>query len=212
MCLSAHFIDFDWKLHKKILTFCQVSSHSREMIEKTVEKCFLFWWINKVFTITVDNASSNDLGVHYMQESLQSREGCVLGGKILYMRCGAHILGLIVREGLKDVEISISRIRRAIRFVKSSPSKLLKFKECLTQLKLPTSCGICLDVKTRWNSTYLMLDSALKVRKAFDLLGIKDKAYRDEMADNFPNDGDWSYAEGLIPFLESFCETTLKIS
>ncbi|CAA7062153.1 unnamed protein product [Microthlaspi erraticum] len=212
MCLTAHFIDSEWNLHKKIINFCQVSSHSGEMMGRTMEKCLLFWGIDKVFTITVDNASSNDLGVRYMRKSLQSRGGCMLNGEFLHMRCGAHILGLIVKDGLKDVEAAITRIRLAVRYIRSSPNRLVKFKECLEQLKLPTNCGVCLDVETRWNSTYLMLDSALKVRKAFDLLEVKDRAYRVEMADDLPSDTDWSYAEGLVPFLESFYETTVKIS
>ncbi|KAL0724593.1 hypothetical protein Bca4012_039192 [Brassica carinata] len=211
MCLTAHFIDSEWRLHKKIINFCQISSHSGEMIGKTIEKCLLFWGIDKVFTITVDNTSSNDLGVRYMRRSLGSRGGCVLDGEFLHMRCGAHILGLIVKDGLKDVEAAIYRIRLAVRYVKSSPSRLSKFKECLEQLKLPTNCGICLDVETRWNSTYLMLESAIKVRKAFDLLELKDRVYRQEMA-SLPSHVDWSYAEGLVPFLQSFYETTVKIS
>lgn len=136
----------------------------------------------------------------------------MLDREFFHMQCGAHILGLIVKDGLKDVEAMIYRIHLAVRYVKSSPSRLSKFKECLEQLKLPTNCGICLDVETRWNSTYLMLDSAIKVRKAFDFLELKDKSYRLEMVDSLPSDADWSYAEGLVPFLQSFYETTVKIS
>lgn len=100
----------------------------------------------------------------------------------------------------------------AVRYVKSPPSRLSKFKECLEQLKLPTNCGICLDVKTIWNYTYLMFESAIKVRKAFYFLELKDRAYKHEMTDSLPSHVDWSYTEGLVPFLQSLYETIVKIS
>uniref|UniRef100_A0A803KN13 HAT C-terminal dimerisation domain-containing protein n=1 Tax=Chenopodium quinoa TaxID=63459 RepID=A0A803KN13_CHEQI len=41
-----------------------------EAIGKAVEKCLLEWGITKVMTITVDNASSNDVGVQYLRKRL----------------------------------------------------------------------------------------------------------------------------------------------
>ena len=39
MCLTVHFIDKDWKLHKRIINFCPISSHKGEAIGKSIEKC-----------------------------------------------------------------------------------------------------------------------------------------------------------------------------
>nr|KYP72582.1 Putative AC9 transposase [Cajanus cajan] len=61
MCLTAHFIDNNWKLQKKILNFCQVTSHSGKTMAKTVEHCLSSWGLNRVLSLTVDNASSNDV-------------------------------------------------------------------------------------------------------------------------------------------------------
>ncbi|WJX61747.1 cellulase [Trifolium repens] len=65
MVLTAHFIDENWKMHKRILNFCPITSHRGEVIGKKIEKCLEGWMIDKVFTITVDNASSNDLAIAY---------------------------------------------------------------------------------------------------------------------------------------------------
>ncbi|XP_060190510.1 zinc finger BED domain-containing protein DAYSLEEPER-like [Lycium barbarum] len=40
MCLTAHFIDTDWKFHKRILNFCLVTSHKGKHIAKTMSNCF----------------------------------------------------------------------------------------------------------------------------------------------------------------------------
>jgi len=39
MCLTTHFINNDWNLHKRILNFCQVISHTGEAMAKFVESC-----------------------------------------------------------------------------------------------------------------------------------------------------------------------------
>ena len=41
MCLTAHFIDDNWTLHKKILNFCQVADHKGETIGRQIETCLL---------------------------------------------------------------------------------------------------------------------------------------------------------------------------
>ncbi|XP_070036181.1 zinc finger BED domain-containing protein RICESLEEPER 1-like [Nicotiana tomentosiformis] len=63
MCLTAHFIDSDWKLHKRIIKFYPISSHKGDDMAAVITNCLLDWGLENVFTITVDNASSNDVTV-----------------------------------------------------------------------------------------------------------------------------------------------------
>ena len=37
MCFTCHFIDDAWKLHKRILNFCQVEDHKVETIGRRIE-------------------------------------------------------------------------------------------------------------------------------------------------------------------------------
>ena len=60
MCLTAHWIDQDWKLQKRILNFCLVPNHKGSTIGRVIESCLLDWEIERVLAITVDNARSND--------------------------------------------------------------------------------------------------------------------------------------------------------
>ena len=39
MVLTAHFIDNDWKLQKRILNFCTISSHKGDDIARSIEYC-----------------------------------------------------------------------------------------------------------------------------------------------------------------------------
>ena len=46
----------------------------------------------------------------------------------MHLRCNAHILNLIVAEGLKEYHESIAKICNVVRFVRSSPSRPQNFK------------------------------------------------------------------------------------
>ena len=65
------------------------------------------------------------------------------------MRCCAHILNLIVSDGLKDLESCIANVRHAVRYVRSSPNRLDSFKKYVESLKIESKSLLCLDVPTR---------------------------------------------------------------
>nr|GEX08383.1 zinc finger BED domain-containing protein RICESLEEPER 2-like [Tanacetum cinerariifolium] len=92
MCLTAHWVDDDWVLRKKILNFCLIANHR----------------------VTVDNASSNDGAIKFLGKMLKGPHA-VLDCKYLHLRCCAHILNLVVRDGLEEQLKSISNIRNAVR-------------------------------------------------------------------------------------------------
>ena len=97
-------------------------SHKGKDIGKMVETCLQEWGIeNKISTVTVDNASSNDVAVGYLKNRLPNQ---ILGGELIHLRCGAHILNLVVRDGIGELRESISRVRNAIRYVRSSPARV----------------------------------------------------------------------------------------
>ncbi|KAK3225636.1 hypothetical protein Dsin_005498 [Dipteronia sinensis] len=200
-----------------------VPDHKGETIGKIIESCLLDWGIEKVSTITVDNASANKVAIDYIKRKLKNWNGSklVLGGNFLHVRCCAHIINLIVSEGLKDMNDSIVRIRNAVQCVRSSPSRLQKFKTCVEHKRIESKSMVILDVPTRWNSTYLMLSTALKFEKAFDRLLEEDGRYGlyfTECEDGGrkkigpPNEDDWSHAKVFVQFLHVFYDITLKFS
>nr|XP_023928812.1 zinc finger BED domain-containing protein RICESLEEPER 1-like [Quercus suber] len=118
MCLTSHFIDDDWKLHKRILNFCQVEDHKEETIGRKIEMSLCEWGIDGIFTLTVDNASSNLTTIKFLQRVTKDWNGTVLENEFMHMRCCAHILNLIVGEGLKEIDASVARVREAVKVVK----------------------------------------------------------------------------------------------
>ncbi|PSS28929.1 AC transposase [Actinidia chinensis var. chinensis] len=224
MCLTAHFIDDDWKLQKRILNFCLVGDHKGETIGRKIESLLLDWNIEGIFTLTVDNASSNDTILKFLMKRTKEWKGTILGHEHLHMRCCAHILNLIVVEGLKEENRSIDRVRDVVRYVRSSPQRLESFKTCVEKEKIDCSQTVCLDVSTRWNSTYLMLEVAVKFEKAFQRMADKDTNFKkyfnikvvedweDEDASRVPTKLDWKNCKLFVTFLKLFYDATKRFS
>ncbi|KAI8537512.1 hypothetical protein RHMOL_Rhmol09G0029400 [Rhododendron molle] len=72
---------------------------------------------------------------------------------------------------------SILRARDVVRYVRSSPQRMETFKKCVEKEKITSKQTVCLDVCTRWNSTYLMLEVAIKFKQAFQRMGEEDSSF-----------------------------------
>lgn len=217
LCLTAHFIDHDWILHKRILNFCMIENLCGHTIGKKVEECLLEWDIEKVFTITMDDVTANDTALVYIKKRLKNWKGLVFRGDYLQVKCYAHALNLVVNEGLKVLKKNFDAIRNAIKFVRSSSTRFQKFKNYVESERLNTDSLLCLDVETKWNSTLLMLDSALKFQKVFERMEEEDDDYyayfrESSTCDGPPRTKDWSRATAFLKFLRVFYGITLKLS
>ncbi|KAL4579662.1 hypothetical protein LXL04_015818 [Taraxacum kok-saghyz] len=133
LCLTAHFIDDDWTLHKRIINFCPIVGHSGVLIGRAIEKCLVEWGLKNIMTIIADNASSNNVAVNHLRNVLNHWECGVLKGAFFHMRCAAHILNLVVKDGLMDVNLSVKKICTLVKYVRSSPARLLKFKSSVEE-------------------------------------------------------------------------------
>ncbi|GJT67259.1 zinc finger BED domain-containing protein RICESLEEPER 2 [Tanacetum coccineum] len=112
MVVTAHFIDDEWNMHKRIINFRPIDSHKAEDISSDLLKCFVGWGIKNVLTMTVDNAPSNDKALDHLIKSLPNAK-IYDEGKHFHIRCMAHILNLIVKEGLKEKNYHVDCVANA---------------------------------------------------------------------------------------------------
>ncbi|VVA32625.1 PREDICTED: zinc finger BED domain-containing [Prunus dulcis] len=191
--VTAYFIDVDWHLHKRILSFCVIPNHKGESIGKLLESCLNDWGIEKVFAITVDNATPNDKMISYM-------------------------------KGMKELDSSNMAISNLVRYIHSSATRLANWRKCVSFENLDIKGIVPLDVCTRWNSTYLLLEGALKYQKAFERMleddvdphfvsfFMDDDVEKRKKRVGPPTSNDWDCAKVLIEFLKLYYEATLKFS
>ena len=119
--------------------------------------------IHRLCTLTVANASTDDVAIGYLEKRFSKTKKTHLFQMVLFhVRCCAHILKLVVKDGLNEMKDSVTRIRDAMKYVRSSPQRLNSLNPYVEKDRIPLKNSLILDVPTRWNSTYLMLDVATK--------------------------------------------------
>ncbi|KAK4382883.1 Zinc finger BED domain-containing protein RICESLEEPER 1 [Sesamum angolense] len=154
---------------------------------------------------TVDLSDAQGQGIHMVQnqvsddhvDNLDFEHGCDVD-KDMCMSGDEDEIPLDSKkrkkrvDGLKgkDEHEAISRTRGAVRYVRNSPA--------------------------RWDSTYLMLEAATCLKRAFDTYEDIDLAYKTDLSkkpfDGVPIESDWDRAKLLLKFLKHFYNLTLCIS
>lgn len=106
--------------------------HNGSILYEIVYGLLKEWGIdNKKFSITLDNASSNYCMQDLLKEQLKGQGGLVGCSDYFHIRCSAHILNLIVQDGLKKIDASVIKVRDGEKYVKGYEARKLKFKECV---------------------------------------------------------------------------------
>ncbi|KAJ9557383.1 LOW QUALITY PROTEIN: hypothetical protein OSB04_011997 [Centaurea solstitialis] len=124
------------------------------------------------------------------------------------MRCIANILNLVVQDRLKMANLSVKKLRENIRWVRGSPARLFKFKELATLLGVEETYSLCLDVPTRWNSTYMMIRNAIPYRSVFESYDGQDASFKMDLGDSMLAEYDWVE---LLTTFEELLEMMLRI-
>ena len=206
---TSHYVDLNWKLQKFFLNFCLMPPpHTGIALSEKIYTFLTDWGIErKLFSLTLDNASSNDCFVELLKSQPNLKNALLRDGEFFHIRCCAHILNLIVQDGLKEIDESVIKIQESIKYVKGSSGRKKKFMDCVAQVSLESKKGLRGDVPTRWNSTYVMLDSALFYRRAFIHLHLRDSNYR-----HCHSQEKWSKVEKISNLLRVFHKVTCLFS
>ena len=87
---------------------------------------------------------------------------------LFHVRCCAHILNLIVKDGLKQVDSTLRKIRGIAYSINSSLAKHELFFYCCKMSNMKRK-NKKLDIPTRWNSTYKLLQNIIKYKNVVQL-------------------------------------------
>ncbi|CAB4481929.1 unnamed protein product [Rhizophagus irregularis] len=128
-------------------------------------------------------------------------------GNFIHSRCICHILNLAVNAGLKHVENLIKKLRKIVKRVRRTQLYLEEL-ERLAIAANHTFKHPILDVKTRWNSVFLMAERALILKD--DLLIIKSR--HQPLQDIWLNEREWEKIEHLVNLLSQFHIATAELS
>ncbi|KAH0775067.1 hypothetical protein KY290_012204 [Solanum tuberosum] len=100
-------------------------NHKGETIAKGIKACLLDWGVENLFTVTLDNATANSAAITHLKARINDW------------------------KGLSEQNESISRVRLAMKYVKSSASRTDSFRSYVEKVKVDTRGLLSLDVETR---------------------------------------------------------------
>ncbi|KAG0158421.1 hypothetical protein PDIDSM_5935 [Penicillium digitatum] len=230
MAITGYFIDSDWVYREVLLGFKPLhgthtgSYLSSVLIETLVEHNIE----DKVFGLTTDNASNNKTLATALQQALSDDT------IITRIPCLAHVIQLslnqllarikavplnesaetrwtekqsrLAQENAKQSQISstLNKVRYLAIYVNASPQRRETFYNLqTTNIKIvPIQ-----DVKTRWNSTFLMLRRAKRLRAIFSLFCTEYDC--EEM---LLSEQEWRQIDYLLCITEPFFDYTTQLS
>ncbi|GJS06962.1 zinc finger BED domain-containing protein RICESLEEPER 2-like protein [Tanacetum coccineum] len=202
ICVTAYWIEpGTWQMMKRVIAFEDFPvPHTGSALARVLRKTFVnFNLEDKIMSITLDNASNNTSAIGKQKLKYEPP----MNGRFYHNRCVAHIINLVVQDGLAVPEINA---------IKESFKAMLKDvfksggKNHQRYIKICAEAGKpCLspnwDVPTRWNSTYHMFQCGLKQISTLmyfhDLLASKGRCNH-FLAEN------WVTIESLTQLLEVF--------
>lgn len=140
---------------------------SPQAIKKALEDTFAAYGISDVtFHATTDNGAN-------MVSAISQLKDC------LHTRCFAHTLQLLVNDALKDNEPLLTKVKDFVAIFRRSPKAADKLRTLSSALSLSIS-----ELKsfepTRWQATFYMIDSVVRLWPALKLLQEDGKGAKQE--------------------------------
>ncbi|KAJ5264866.1 hypothetical protein N7505_007659 [Penicillium chrysogenum] len=197
MAITGYFLDRDWNYCEVLLGFEHIQgSHTGTQLSETVIRIFQEHGItDRVLSITTDNASNNNTMIQGVQEMVQSQ--ALHNTSVFRVPCIVHVIQLSLKDLLGKIKANptnaeaesewsdertkslqsapdhasgnvvatLKKIRELAVFITASPQRREAFRALQTTEPklLPIQ-----DVRTRWNSTFLMLERAKKLQRVFN--------------------------------------------
>src|SRR6266513_1782414 len=150
--------------------------------------------------ITTDNGSNMVASTNILKEKLSL-------DNFVHCRCVAHILNLIVATGLEILKTPIKKLRKLITVIRKSTKVLEELENLFVIEEKQFLCPI-LDCKTRWNSTYQMINRACFLKEYIQMALVRSP----NLSSYFPEENEWELYKDLDEFLEQFYDATTTLS
>ena len=196
--LTAHFLDPELKLSSKLIGCVKFSErHTSTHIEAKIRSLLDEYEIKeKVLTCTTDNANNivkatKDLG-------------------LVHIPCLAHKLNLCAMDCLDKFEGLVlvrKKILSLVTATKKSSVVKYEFEECQGRLKDCPPVALIRECKTRWNSTFLMLQRAVELREAITLFQASESGQEWSFSGE-----EWTTAKESIKLLQPLFQATVEMS
>ncbi|KAI1289253.1 putative AC9 transposase [Halotydeus destructor] len=164
--VTAHYIDSESSLQSDSIAFVRLpfphpGEHLAACLEDIIETSGIG---EKVSSVTTDNALNNVKALQLMMSNTRLS----YSKNLVHIRCLSHVFDLVVRDTMTGLNDDISAVRTLMNFL-WHPKQDQLLSETARRLN-EVYVKPLVDVETRWNSIYDMLQRALKLKPCISLL------------------------------------------
>jgi hypothetical protein len=234
MAITGYFIDVDWVYREVLLGFKPLhGAHTGANLSGVLLQTLNNHGIqDRIFGLTTDNASNNKTLLDSLQQALSNdvniiRIPCLahviqLSLNQLLDRIKAVPLNdttetkwtdrqstlakANAQHQTREISYTLNKVRYLAVYIRASPQR----REAFNKLQITTDAQKLLpiqDVKTRWNSTFLMLRRAKRLREFFTLF-CEEYDCKEMLLDK----EEWRQIDYLLCLTEPFFEYTQALS
>ncbi|KAL3258479.1 hypothetical protein ABHI18_006016 [Aspergillus niger] len=235
MAITAYFIDSDWNYRELLLGFEPLhgphsGSNLSDVLLDLLRDRHL---VDRIFTVTTDNATNNDTLVRGLQDVLLATGAINSRDSIIRVPCMAHVIQLCLKQLLGhikaapkndevstlwsdsqasflkdsadcgDVAHTLTKVRSLAVFVNASPQRRDAF---IALQPVHDQLFPLQDVQTRWNSTFLMLRRARKLRNCIDRYCTDHDYVQFKISDT-----EWRQIDYLLQLTKPFFQFTMAL-
>ncbi|CAB4430838.1 unnamed protein product [Rhizophagus irregularis] len=156
-----------------------------------------FGILTKILAITADNAANNNTFLKELGVAISKLERLQDENDILKE----------ISKGSRDAHV-IPKLRKLIVKIRASPQRRERFNRQCNLYPNTISLNPILDVRMRWNSTYLMLERAIKLQEPLnDIIGLER-----DLNEFLILEDEWNILRELCRVFKMFYDATLYMS
>ena len=163
--VTATWLSSDFKLREALLSCNHLPyPHTGEAISEELFRIICEWRLETmVFTVSTDNGANMVKRIRLLRDNYIS--------DVERQPCAAHTLQLSVQEGLKQCKAVHRRVKSLQAFFRlpKQAQRLRKAQSGIDQVDgdpIQSPLDLIMDVKTRWNSTYLAWKRVLELHNS----------------------------------------------
>ncbi|KAJ5117352.1 hypothetical protein N7448_010984 [Penicillium atrosanguineum] len=234
MAITGYFLDQDWEYREVLLGFEPLhGSHTGSNLSTTVIEILQKHSIaDRVLSVTTNNATNNNTMMSSIQDEIRTQG--IGNANVFRVPCLAHVIQLSLnqllgkmkaapvnneaevdwsderahslhsRRSKREIVDTLNKVRNLAIFVNASPQRREAFLSLQTEE--PRLIPIQ-DVRTRWNSTFLMLGHAKRLQSTFNLYCTTHEYPQFQL-----DKEEWRQIEYLLCITEPFFKFTTALS
>ncbi|KAL6890323.1 hypothetical protein ACP4OV_009086 [Aristida adscensionis] len=208
ICITACFIDADWKLQRRIVGFKLLECpDDTTYVADTVAFCFSEWKVHKkVMSITLDNVLYDVSMADSLKTTLHDKAKLLCNGELYQVHCCTDIMNSVVKAGLEHIADIIGKIRHGIRYINYSAITKDAFYQYAKDIcHLDVTMKLRADLVVTWDSTYKMMGCALYYKDALNHFTSTDETFLSEF---HLCDEEWEKVAAMEKFIKPIYDIT----